>query len=112
MAPFTVALEHLVVVLVMAVHAHIALLLSNQFVLRFHPELNAVAARPSSDLPFLVGAKPNVVVRNQLSIVFVVAGGDSRFRWDRWSAWTSVGVSCMFVMVLGHDLAPLDPEIT
>jgi len=89
MASFTVALEHPVVVSVVAVHTHIALLdrrllglqpfmlampapaalldellilTFHQLLLRFQPELDTVPGRLSSGLPFLVGTKPNVLV--------------------------------------------------
>jgi hypothetical protein len=138
MAPFTVALEHPVVVPVMAVHVIIALLdrllglqpvmlampvpaapldsllilTFHQLLLRFQPERDTVPGRLSSGLPFLVGTKPNVLVRNQVSMVVDVAGGNGCYRRGRWLAWTRVRQGCMFVAVLGHDFAPFDPEIT
>jgi len=78
----------------------------------FQPELDAVAGGLSSGFPFLVSAKPNVLVQNQLSVVVVVAGDDGYFRWARSFTWTSMRRGCMFVVMLGHDFAPFDPEIT
>lgn len=86
MAPFTVALEHPVVVPVAAVHPYVArldglfclppfllaipvpvtllderLIVSfRQFLLRFQPELDTIPRRLSCVLPFLVGTEPNV----------------------------------------------------
>ena len=88
MAPFPVALEHSVVVSVVAVHTHRALLdrflglqsflltlpvpdapldelltlTFRQFLFRFQPELDAVPGRLSSGLPFLIGTSPNILV--------------------------------------------------
>jgi len=138
MAPFTVALEHPVVVPVVAVLVNIALLVRflglqlfmlamsvpvipldelliltfHKLLLRFQPELDTIPGRLSSSLPFLVGAKPNDLFRTNLSLVVGVTGGNGCFRWGRWFAWTRVRQGCMFMVVLGHDVAPLAPEIT
>jgi hypothetical protein len=132
MAPFTVTLEHPIVVPVVAVRAQIGrldrllrfqpfllalplpvspldelfFLTFHQLLLRFQPELDTVSRRLSSGLPFLVGIKPNVLVRNHLSIVIVVAGGNGCFGLGRWVAWTSVFRRSMFVVALGHNVAP------
>ena len=79
--------------------------------MRRGPRSDAVPGRLSSGLPFLVGTKTNVLVRNHFSIVVVVAEGDGCFRWNRSFAWISVRQGCMFVVVLGHDFAPFDLEI-
>ena len=134
MAAFTVTLEHSVVVSVVAVRARIAgfdILLGltrfkltflvpavsldklflrtfHQFLLRFQPKLDAVPARLTRGLPFLIGLTRMSSWKTILPSRPLSRG---RIRQGRWLTWVSLRQGCMFVVMLAHDSAPFDPEI-